>query len=91
VNPEIIWYEDLITHAPEVLIKLLLNSPLEPPALRERLTAAMGADSQDGTRLAQAAIASRKVESDFLDKFEQEWQAVRPKALIERLRLSRMD
>ena len=80
-----IWYEDIIAHPWATLAKILLGSPLKPSELDKRLSAALAADSQVGTVLAQARVAGNSGDNDFLDRFEAEWETAQPREVMERL------
>ena len=85
--PQIIWYEDIVAHPWATLAKIMMGSQLKPSELDERLTAALAADSQAGTVLAQANVAKNRGDDDFLDQFEAEWEAERPREVMDRLGL----
>ena len=83
--PQIIWYDDLIAYPWATLAKILTGSPLKPSELDKRLSAALAADSQVGTVLAQARVAGNSGDNDFLDRFEAEWETAQPREVMERL------
>ena len=85
--PQLIWYDDLIAHPWATLAKIMMGSQLKPSELDERLTAALSTDSQAGTVLAQANVAKNRGDDDFLDQFEAEWEAERPREVMDRLGL----
>jgi hypothetical protein len=85
--PQIIWYDDLVAHPWATLAKIMMGAQLKPSELDERLTAALAADSQAGTQLAQANVAKNPGDDDFLDQFEAEWEAAQPREVMARLGL----
>jgi hypothetical protein len=85
--PQVIWYEDLVAHPWATLAKIMMGSQLMPSELDERLTAALAADSQAGTQLAQANVAKNAGDDGFLDQFEAEWEAAQPREVMDRLGL----
>lgn len=87
VTPQVIWYDDLVAHPWATLVKIMAASALEPRELTERLTKALESDSQAGTALARDKVAGRRGDDDFLDRFEEEWNAAQPRALMDKLGL----
>jgi hypothetical protein len=85
--PQLIWYNDIVAHPWATLAKIMMGSQLKPSELDERLTAALAADSQAGTQLAQANVAKNPGDDDFLDQFEAEWEAAQPREVMDRLGL----
>jgi LPS sulfotransferase NodH len=83
-NPVIVWYEDLVAHPTEVLLKILAHSPLPLATMQESLAAAMASDSQEGSGLARTRLRGRSLDPGFLEAFQDEWITIAPKLIIER-------
>jgi hypothetical protein len=86
--PQVIWYDDLVAHPWATLAKVMMGSQLKPSELDERLTAALAADSQAGTQLAQTNVAKNPGDDGFLDQFEAEWETEQPRDVMARLGLA---
>jgi hypothetical protein len=87
---QLIWYEDLVDRPEEVLRQLgALTDPVSADT-RRRIYEVMAADSQEGTRLSRQNLSTREFRPNTSMKFRNEWEKVRPEALIERYGLARL-
>ena len=87
---QLVWYEDLVDRPEEVLRQLgALTYPVSADT-RRRIYEVMAADSQEGTRLSRQNLSTREFRPNTSMKFRNEWEKVRPEALIERYGLARL-
>jgi hypothetical protein len=87
---QLVWYEDLVDRPEEVLRQLgALTDPVSADT-RRRIYEVMAADSQEGTGLSRQNLSTREFHPNTSMKFRNEWEKVRPEALIERYGLARL-
>ena len=90
LNPEVIWYEDLVSDPLSTLRRLGIEADGLGPLDSEILRANLQQDAQIGTGLAKSEIRPRASEEDCLSLFDALWRQVDLSHALRRLKLERL-